>query len=45
MASLITGLSLCDFYLWGFLKCKVFETPPAELNAPKQRILEEVKAI
>jgi hypothetical protein len=38
-------LSPCDFYLWGFLKSKVFETRPANLNALKQRIVEEANAI
>jgi hypothetical protein len=37
-------LSPCDFYLWGFVKSKVFETRPADLNALKQRIVEEVSA-
>jgi hypothetical protein len=38
-------LSPCDFYLWGFLKSKVFTTCPADLAALKQRIAEEVDAI
>jgi hypothetical protein len=38
-------LSACDFFLWGYLKSKVFQTRPAGLNKLKQRISEEINAI
>jgi hypothetical protein len=38
-------LSACDFFLWGYLKSKVFPTRPADLNNLKQGIYEEINAI
>ena len=39
-------LAVCDFFLWGHLKTKVFEgNPPRTIPALKQRIREEVAAI
>ena len=31
----------CDFFLWGYLKDKVFRTPPESLNVLLQRIITE----
>lgn len=38
-------LSVCDFFLWGYLKHKVYQTKPRNLNALKERITEEIQAI
>ena len=39
-------LTACDFFLWGYLKAKVFEAdPPRTIEALKQRIRNEIKAI
>jgi hypothetical protein len=38
-------LTACDFFLWGYLKHKVFETCPQDLDTLKQRIVEEINAI
>lgn len=38
-------LSVCDFFLWGYLKFKVFQSRPRDLLELKQRIAEEVQAI
>jgi hypothetical protein len=35
-------LSPCNFFLWGYLKSKVFETCPATTQDLKVRIREEV---
>jgi hypothetical protein len=36
----------CDFFLWGYLKTKVFEAdPPGTIPALKQRIQNEIAAI
>ena len=35
-------LTPCDFFLWGYLKNKVFTTPPANLATLRQRIIDEV---
>lgn len=37
-------LSICDFFLWGYLKEKVFKTRPHTLQELKERIIEEVNA-
>ena len=34
-------LTPCDFFLWGYLKNKVFITPPENVNALRQRIVEQ----
>ncbi|XP_039280434.1 uncharacterized protein LOC120350562 [Nilaparvata lugens] len=38
-------LSSCDFFLWGYLKSKVFETRPATIQNLKMRITQEIRAI
>lgn len=38
-------LSVCDFYLWGYLKSVVYNTRPTTLPALKTRITEEITAI
>jgi hypothetical protein len=38
-------LSLCDFFLWGYLKEKVFKHRPHTLPELKERIIEDVNAI
>lgn len=38
-------LSPLDFFLWGHLKSKVYETPPADLAELRQRIIEECAKI
>jgi hypothetical protein len=36
----------CDFFLWGYLKDKVFSTPPAQnINELRQRIVREFDAL
>lgn len=37
-------LSICDFFLWGYLKQKVFKTRPHTLQELRERIIEEVNA-
>jgi hypothetical protein len=36
-------LSICDFFLWGYLTEKVFKHSPHTLPELKKRIIEEVK--
>lgn len=38
-------LSICDFFLWGYLKEKVFKSRPHTLPELRERITEEVNAI
>jgi hypothetical protein len=38
-------LSACDYFLWGYLKSKVFTSKPRTIQEPKQRIKEEIAAI
>jgi len=38
-------LTPCDYFLWGYLKTKVFETKPRNIADLKQRIQHEVAAI
>lgn len=38
-------LSMCDFFLWGYLKEKVFKHRPHTLEELKNRIIEETSAI
>jgi hypothetical protein len=39
-------LTACDFFLWGYLKTKVFEAdPPGTIPALKQRIQNEIAPI
>ena len=36
-------LSVCDFFLWGYLKNRVYTTRPRALDELKQRIQEEIR--
>ena len=36
------NLTPCDFFLWGYLKSKVYVTPPENMNQSRDRITEEV---
>jgi len=38
-------LTPCDYFLWGYLKTKVFETKPRTIADLKQRIQDEMAAI
>jgi hypothetical protein len=38
-------LSICDFFLWGYVKEKVFKYRPHTLPELKERIIEAVNAI
>ena len=38
-------LTPCDFFLWGYLKNKVFSRPPHDIDTLRQRIIEEVNAL
>jgi len=38
-------LSPCDFFLWGYLKEKVFKHRPRSLEDLKERIRQEIDAI
>ncbi|XP_031357888.1 uncharacterized protein LOC116181640 [Photinus pyralis] len=38
-------LSICDYFLWGYLKEKVFKRRPHTIAELRQRIIEEVNAI
>jgi hypothetical protein len=38
-------LNACDFFLWGYLKSKVYEKKPRTTEDLKQNIKEEVAAI
>ena len=38
-------LSICDFFLWGYLKEKVFKHRPRNLEELKMHIQEEISAI
>jgi len=38
-------LTPCDYFIWGYLKTKVFETRPRTIADLKQRIQDEVAAI
>ena len=38
-------LTICDFFLWGYLKSKVYEQRPVTLEALKEAIRQEVAAI
>ena len=35
----------CDFFLWGYLKSKVFITPPPDIATLRQRIIDEFDAL
>ena len=38
-------LTPCDFFLWGYVKDKVFATPPQNINELRQRIGREFDAL
>lgn len=38
-------LSPLDYFLWGYLKCKVFATKPSDINELKRRIRTECREI
>ena len=38
-------LTPCDFFLWGYLKGKVFSSPPHDVNILRQRIIAEFNAL
>lgn len=38
-------LSVCDFFLWGYLKSRVYTTRPRTLDELKQRIQDEIRGI
>jgi hypothetical protein len=41
----LPDLNACDFFLWGYLKSKVYEKKPRTMVALKQNIRDEVAAI
>lgn len=45
MASKITGPDAMRFFLWGYLKGKVFTIPPNDLNDLRNRIQQEVETL
>ena len=38
-------LTPCDFFLWGYLKSRVYQTPPNDLIDLRDRIVREAEAI
>jgi len=38
-------LTPLDFFLWGYLKQKVFSTPPQDLPTLRRRIVDEVNQL
>ena len=38
-------LTPCDFFLWGYLKAKVYTSPPIDLNDLQARIRQEVAVL
>ena len=38
-------LTPCDFFLWGYVKDRVFRSPPPSLEALRQRIEQEFNAL
>jgi len=38
-------LSVCDFFLWGYLKNRVYTTRPRTMDELKQRIQDEIRGI
>ena len=45
MAPRSPDLNTCDFYLWGYLKSKVYNTLPKNLDELKSNIEREIKSI
>lgn len=38
-------LTPCDFFLWGYIKSKVYMTPPPDILALRERILNEFRVL
>ena len=38
-------LTPCDFFMWGYLKNKVFSTPPQNIDELRQKIIDEFTAL
>lgn len=38
-------LNVCDFFLWGYLKDRVYKTNPQTIEELKERITEEIRSI
>jgi len=38
-------LTPCDFFLWGYLKSKIFTTPPADIIELRRRIINEFQLL
>ena len=38
-------LTPCDFFLWGYLKARVYRTPPRDLFELRQRIIDEFELL
>jgi hypothetical protein len=39
------NLNACDFFLWGYIKCKVYEKRPETTGDLKESIRDEVTAV
>jgi hypothetical protein len=37
-------LSMCNYFLWGYLRSKVYLTKPRDIDKPKNAIKEEIRA-
>ena len=35
----------CDFFLWGYLKNRVYQTPPQDMAELRARIIQEVNVL
>ena len=38
-------LTTCDYFLWGYLKSKVFRTPPVSIADLRSRIIQEANGL
>ena len=38
-------LTLCDFFLWGYVKSKVYVTPPTSIDDLKQKVTHEIRSV
>ena len=38
-------LTPCDFFLWGYIKDKVFSTPPRDIHELRQKLIREFNAL
>ena len=43
--SLSRSLSTCDFFLWGYLKSRVYTHKPRTLNDLKEAVRQEIRPI